>query len=143
MKKLDNLIIYKCLSCNKCYSKKLNEELKRKFKNTFKFSNNDINKSILLLKKGVYPFEYMDYWEKFNKTTLSEKEGFYNNLNLEGITAADYMHAKKVCKDFEIKNLGIYHDLYLKSYLLLLDDVFEKFREMCSEIYELDPVKFV
>ena len=140
---MDNLIIYKCLSCNKCYSKKLNEELKRKFKNTFKFSNNDINKSILLLKKGVYPFEYMDYWENLNKTTLPEKEEFYNNLNLEGITAADYMHAKKVCKDFEIKNLGKYHDLYLTSYLLLLDDVFEKFREMCSEIYELDPVKFV
>ena len=124
---MDNLIIYKCLSCNKCYSKKLNEELKRKFKNTFKFSNNDINKSILLLKKGVYPFEYMDYWEKFNKTTLPEKEEFYNNLNLEGITAADYMHAKKVCKDFEIKNLGKYHDLHLKSYLLLLEKCVQKF----------------
>ena len=85
----------------------------------------------------------MDYWEKFNKKTLPEKEEFYNNLNLEDITDADYMHAKKVCKDFEIKNLGKYHDLYLKSDLLLLDDVFEKFREMCLEIYELDPVRFV
>ena len=100
-------------------------------------------KFILLLRKGVYPFEYMDYWEKFNKKTLAEKEEFYNNLNLEDITDADYMHAKKVCRDFEIKNLGKYHDLYLKSDLLLLDDVFEKFREMCLEIYELDPVRFV
>ena len=100
-------------------------------------------KFILLLRKGVYPFEHMDYWEKFNKKTLPEKEEFYNNLNLEDITDADYMHAKKVCKDFEIKHLGKYHDLYLKSDLLLLDDVFEKFREMCLEIYELDPVRFV
>ena len=101
-----NLIIYKCLSCNKSYSKELNEELKKKLKNTFKFSNSDINKFILLLKKSVYPHEYMDNWEKFNETTLSEKEDFYSNLNPEDITDADYMHAKRVCKDFEIKNLG-------------------------------------
>ena len=54
-----NLIIYECLSCNKSYSKELNEELKKKLKNTFNFSNSDINKFILLLKKGVYPHEYM------------------------------------------------------------------------------------
>ena len=56
----DNLIKYKCLSCNKNYSNKLDEELKIRFKNTFKFSNNDINKFILLLRKGVYCYEYMD-----------------------------------------------------------------------------------
>ena len=110
----DNLIKYKCLSCNKDYSNKIDEELKKRFKNTFKFSNNDINKFILLLRKGVYPYEYMGDWEKFNETTLPEKEEFYSNLNMEDITDADYMHAKRVCKDFEIKNLGEYHDLYLK-----------------------------
>ena len=92
--------------CNKDYSTKFNEELKKKFKNTLKFSNNDINKFILLVRKGVHPHEYMDEWENFNETTLPEKEEFYSNLNLENITDTDYMHVKRVCKDFEIKNLG-------------------------------------
>ena len=94
-----NLIIYKCLSCNKCYLKKHNEELKKKFKNTFKFSNRGINKFILLFQKGVYSYEYVDDWERFNKTTFAEKEEFYSNLNIENIRDADYMRAKKVCKN--------------------------------------------
>ena len=121
----DNFIKYKCLSCNRNYSNKIDKELKKRFKNTFKFSDNDINKFILLLRKGVYPYEYMDDWRKFNEKTLPEKEEFCSNLNMEDTTDADYMHAKRVCKDFEIKNLGEYHDLYLKSDTLLLADVFE------------------
>ena len=78
----------------------------------------------------------MDDWEKFNETTLAEKKEFYSNLNIEDITDAYYMHVKKVCKDFEIKNLGEYHDLYLESDVLLLADVFENFRKMCSQISE-------
>ena len=61
------------MSCNKDYSKKLNEELKEKFKNTYNFSNNGINK-FLLLRKDVYPYEYMDDWEKFNETILPKKK---------------------------------------------------------------------
>ena len=60
---------YKCLSSNKSYSNKIDEELKKRFKNTFKFTNNDIKKFILLLRKEVYPYEYMDKWEKFDETT--------------------------------------------------------------------------
>ena len=90
------MIKYKCLSCNKNYSKKLNGELKKKFKNTFKFSNNDINKFNLLLRKGVYSHEYMDYWEMFNETTLPKKEEFYSNLNIEDITNAHYAHTKSL-----------------------------------------------
>ena len=86
------------------------------------FSN---NKFILLLRKGVYPYEYMDEWEKFNEATLPEKEEFYSNLNMEDIQVADYIHVKRVCKDFEIKKLDEYHDLYLKSATLILADVFE------------------
>ena len=85
----------------------------------------------------------MDGWEKFNETTLPEKREFHCNLNLEDITDEDYMHAKRICKDFEIKKIGEYHDLYLKSDVLLLADVFENFRKMCLEIYELDPTKFI
>ena len=85
----------------------------------------------------------MDDWEKTNETLLPEKEEFYSNLNIEDITDADYMHAKKVCEDFEIKNLGEYHDCYLKSDTLLLADVFENFRKICLKIYHLDPIKFL
>ena len=83
----------------------------------------------MLLRKGLFPYEYMDGWEKFNETILPEKEDIYSNLNMEDITDADYMHAKRVCKDFEIKHLGEYHDLYLNSDTLLLADVFENLRK--------------
>ena len=65
------------------------------FKNTFKFSNNDTNKFILLLRKGVYPYEYIDDWEKFNETTLPEKTEFYSNLIIEDIKNADYIACRK------------------------------------------------
>ena len=92
----------KCLSCNKAYSNKIDEKLKRRFKNTSKFFNNDINKFILLLRKGVSPHEYMDDCEEFNETTLPEKEEFYSNIIMEYIAYADYMHAKGACKDFNV-----------------------------------------
>ena len=84
----------------------------------------------------------MDDWEKFNETSLPEIEDFYSHLNMEDITDADYAHAKRVCKDFEIKKIGEYHDLYVQSDTLLLADVFEKLRNMCIKIYKLDPVNF-
>ena len=115
----DNFIKYKCLSCNIGYSKKLKEELKKKFKDPFRFSNNDINKIILLLRKCVYPHHYMNDWEKFIETTLLEKEEFYNNLNIEEIAYVDYMYRRRAFKDFVIKYFGEYHDLYLKSDTLL------------------------
>ena len=55
----------------------------------------------MLLRKGVYPYEYMDEWEKFSETTLPEKEEIYGNLSMEDITDADYMHAKRVFEDFK------------------------------------------
>ena len=96
-----------------------------------------------MLRKGVYHYEYMDDLEKFNETSLPEKEDFYNYLNMEDITDADYVHAKRVCKDFEIKNIGEYNDFYVESDTLLLADVFENFRNMCLKIHELDPAKFL
>ena len=131
------------MSCNEWYSKKLNEGLKKKFKNTFKFSNNDIKKFILLLRKGFYPYEYMDNWENFNEKTLPKKDKFYSNLDAEDIAEADYKHGKIICKDFEITNLCEYHDLYLKNDVLILAYVLENVRKMCLQLYELGPVRFI
>ena len=85
----------------------------------------------------------MDTWERFNETSLPPKESFYSKLNLEDISDKDYLHVQKVWDVFEIKNLGEYHDLYIQSDTLLLADVFEKFRNTCIEIYELDPAHFL
>ena len=71
-------------------------ELSETFPNTYRFCNRDLNKFSLLLRKGVYPYEYMDSWEKFNETELPDKESFYSELNKEGITYEDYVHAQKV-----------------------------------------------
>ena len=67
---------YKGLSCNNNYSNKIDEKLKKRFKNTFEISNNDINKFILFLRKVVYPYEYMEDWENFNEAKLPEKKSF-------------------------------------------------------------------
>ena len=85
----------------------------------------------------------MNIWGKFEENTLPLKEAFYSNLNLEDISDEDYAHAQKVWDVFEIKNLGEYHDLYVQSDTLLLADIFENFRNMCLNIYELDPAYFV
>ena len=85
----------------------------------------------------------MDDWAKFNERSLPEKEDFYSHLNIEDITDADYAHAKRVCKNFEIKNLGEYHDFYVQSDTFLLPYVFENFRNMCIIIYKIDPEKIL
>ena len=82
-------------------------------------------------------------WEKSDDKSLPEKENFYSHLNLEDITDADYSHAKGFCKDFELKKLGEYHDLYVQSNTLLLADVFANFQNMCLQMYELDPARFL
>ena len=87
-----------------------------------------------MLQKLVCAIEYMDDREKLNKTSFSEKEEFYCHLKMEDIAGTDYMHGKKVCKDFEIKKLGEYHDLHVQIDTLLLADMFENSRNMCLEI---------
>ena len=126
----------------KTTSKPLNEAI-RNFPNTYRFCIGDLNKFILFLRKGVYPYEYMDTWEKCDETQLPDKKAFYSKLDLEDITDKDYEHAQKVWKVFGIKNLDEYHDLYVQSNTLLLADVFENFRDKCIEIYELDPAHFL
>ena len=102
----------------------------------------DPAKRSLILRKGVYPYEYVDSFERFNETSLPPKEAFYSKLNKFDISDEDYEHAKKVWKAFECEDLGTYHDLYLLSDTLLLADVFETFRKTCLKNYGLDPAHY-
>ena len=138
----NNILIYKCKECKEEWKRPINE-LIEKFPGIYQFCNGNLSKFVLLVRKGVYPYEYMDSWEKFDENTLPPKKDFYSNLNLENISDEDYVHAQKVWDVFKIKNLGEYHDLYVKIDTLLLSDIFENFRNMCLDIYELDPVYFV
>ena len=96
----------------------------------------------LLFKKGIYPYEYMDSCHRFEETNLPEKEHFYSRLNDEHITDDEYEHAKKIWETFGCKTLGDYHDLYVKTDVTLLADVFENFRNLCMEQYGLDPAHY-
>ena len=97
------LIGCKSLSCNRYYLKKSDENWNKLFLNTYTFSNHDINKLILLLRKGVYSYEYMDASEKFIKTSLHEKKFFYSHLNMTDITDGDYTHEKQFVRIFRNK----------------------------------------
>ena len=119
------------------------DTLIKKFHNTYQLCDNDFDKFNLLLRKGVYPYEYMDEWEKFNEDKLPDKELFYSDLNKEHITNEDYPHAQKVWDTFDIKNIGEYPDLYVQSDTALLADVLENFRDKSIEIYRLDPAYFL
>ena len=103
--KNENLIL-KCFNCKQYYKKKFNKELIKRFASTYEFCNKDLNKFILLLRKGVYPYEYMDNRERLNETSLPIKESFYSKLNMENIDDIDYRHGNNVFKRFKLKNLG-------------------------------------
>ena len=138
----DEQLIFRCFRCEKNYEKNFNKELIQRFVNTYEICNGDLNKFILLLRKGVYLYEYMDSWQRFDET-LPDKEAFYSNLNMEDITDVDYRHAKRLLKYFSNKNIGDYHDLYVQGDTLLLADVFDNFRNKCVEVYEVDPAHFL
>ena len=140
---INEKLIFKCIDCEKEYEKEFNKELVERFANTYKFCDNDLDKFVMLLRKGVYPYEYIDGWDKFNEKIIPSKDSFYSNLTLENISATDYTHANNIFKKFNINNLGEYHDLYVRSDTLLLADIFENFRQSCLKTYELDPAHFV
>ena len=139
----DEQLIFRCFECKKNYEKDFNKELIKRFANIYEFCNEDINEFILLLGKGVYPYEYMDSWERFNKTSLPDKEAFYSPLNMEDITDVDHRHGKRVFKSLNNKNLGDNHDLYVQSDTLLLADVFENFRNISITVYKQDRAHFL
>ena len=98
-------------------------------------------KSNLMTRKGVYPYEFMDGFEKFEKR-LPKQTSFFSRLNQEKVSDEDFAHAQRVWKEFGCKNMGDFHDLYLLSDVLLLADVLESFRKLCEKHYELDPAHF-
>ena len=114
-------LILECYNCKQRYKKKFNKELIKRFASTYEFCNNDttgstaepsssersssehINKFVLLVRKGVYPYEYADTWEKFSEISLPSKKDFYSNLNMEDISDIDYRHANNVFQVFKLE----------------------------------------
>ena len=97
----------------------------------------------LLTRKGIYPYEYMSSsWDRFEDTELPPIESFYSSLNMSKINESDYKHAQRVWEEFGVRNIGDYHDLYLRTDVLLLANVFEAFRDTCLKHYSLDPAHF-
>ena len=85
----DHQLICKCINCDKNHRLHFDKESIKIFANIYEFCDRDIDKFILLLRKGAYPYEYMDSWERFNKTLLLSKRDFYSSLNMEEITDVD------------------------------------------------------
>ena len=110
----------------------------------FKYTKQEFEKEQfnLMKRKGIYPYDHMDSFDRFNETQLPEKQDFYSILNNEHISDEQYKHAQNVWNTFNLNTMGDYHDLYLKSDILLLADVFENFRKTCLQYYKLDPCHY-
>ena len=135
-------VITKCKSCNSKESQ-LVSDLTKKFPSNYKVCNKNTTRFILLLNKSVYPYEYMDFMDRFAETTLPNIEKFYSKSQLKHVSKDDYKNAKKVWDTFEIKTSGGYHDLYVQADTAQLSDVFESFSSLCLKEYQLDPAHFV
>ena len=92
--------------------------------------------------RGVYPYEFIDSWKKFEEKNVPPKDAFSNRLNMKGISDQDYEQAQQVQNTMERKTLGCYHDTFLATDVFLLADVFEKFRNACLKKFKLDPAHF-
>ena len=105
----------------------------------FGFEKYNENQYKLLIQKGIYPCEYMTNWDKFKETKLHPRAAFHSKLNMAAVREEDHEHARRVWKEFGLKDLGEYHDLYPKTDVILLANVFEEFRKVCLKNYGLDP----
>ena len=121
-----------CKECHNICNKQLDQK-------SLPITLSNSEKTNLLARKGVFPYDWFDSLEKLNETSLPPKEAFYSKLNDEHISDEDYAHAQTVWKELNMKTMKEYHDLYLKTDVLLLADVFENFRDVCNDSYKLDP----
>ena len=101
------------------------------------------NNIMLCLRKGVYPYDYVNSSKRLEETQLPPKKAFYSKLTNQDCSDENYKHAQKVWKEFNMKTMKDYHDLYLELDVLLLADVFENFREVCLNNYKLDPAWYL
>ena len=108
----------------------------------FGFENHSELQYKLLTRKGVYPYEYMSSWDRFEDTELPPIESFCSSLNMSKISESDYKHTQQVWEEFGIRNIGDYDNLYLRTDVVLLLNVFEAFRDTCLKHYSLDPAHF-
>ena len=115
----------------------------KRFHNTYQLSDNIIEKFKILLRKGIYPFEYMNSWKRFNEPVPLSKKYYYSELNDENISDRDLVHVKNVCHIFSITNLVDYHDLYVSLDVALLADVYQNFRDTSINIDQLDPAYYL
>ena len=111
-------------------------------KQLFGFEDNSELQYDLLTRKGIYPYEYISSWDCFEETQLPPIEAFYSKLNISSISSDDCQHAQRVWKEFRIFSLGEYHDLYLRTDVVLLTNMYEAFRDTCLQHYKLDPAHF-
>ena len=125
---------YKCKECGKRCTKS-KDALIKKFSRIYKFYNCDLNKFVLLLRKGVYPYEYMDSWERFDEASLPNKEAFYSELKFEDITDKDSAHAQKVWEIFEKKILA--------SIITCMFSVIHYFLQICLKTLEISVLKYM
>ena len=139
----DKQLISRCFRCKMNYEKDFNKELTQRFTDIYEFCNGDLNKFILLLRKGVYPYEYMDSWERFNETSLPDKDAFYRNLNMEYIRDVDYNDAKVVFKNLIHKKVIIMICMFkvihycLKMFLEILETCVLKYINLILTIFYL------
>ena len=120
----------------------LTKNLVKGGKKLFGFEDYSELQYYLLTRKGVYPYEYVNSWDRFNETQLPPISAFYSNLNMSSISKEDYQHAQRAWEEFGIHNIGDYHNLYLRTDVILLANVFEAFRDTCIKHYKLDPAHF-
>ena len=92
----DEMLIIRCFTYKNNYERDFNKELIKRFANPYNFCNRDLNKFILLLRKGVYPYKHMNNWERFDETSLPNKESFYSSLNMENIDDIDHRHGNNL-----------------------------------------------
>ena len=113
-------------------------------KDRFKYTSEEFKgrELELVTKKGIYPYDYMDSFDRFDEVALPPKDSFYSILADEHVSEEEYQHAQNVWDAFDLKTMGQYHDLYLKTDVLLLADVFENFRKTCLQHYKLDPCHY-